>query len=81
MAEESIIDLLEFKVYVGESVSPAATAKRQDEYTSSDSEAEEITPRTTRRKRRTSVEVTTQDARRTGSICLLRMQSVIKTNG
>jgi hypothetical protein len=56
-------------------VSSAATAVN----TSSDSEAEDMTSRPTKKKR-TPVQTPTQDAR-TGSITSLCVQSMIKTNG
>jgi hypothetical protein len=46
--KKNIMDLSKFKVYIGESLSFAATDKKQAVYTSSDSEDEDITPMSTK---------------------------------
>jgi hypothetical protein len=66
---KNIMDILRFKVYICEFLSFAATAKRQAVNTSSDSEAENMTPRPTHTQN-TSTKPN-QDARRSCSSHLL----------
>lgn len=62
-----IMDLLDFKIYIGESLSSATTTNRRDIYPSdSNSDIEDVTPQPAK-KRRSSIPVPNVDIRKSGN--------------
>jgi hypothetical protein len=68
--------LLEFRLYIGQSLNFAATPQRQVVYTSPESKAEDMTPRPTKK----SVQIPTRMQEEVAAVSSHCVQSIVKPN-